>query len=121
MPIEDKERLRLKRHRRVRAKVTGTSARPRLNVSRSIQHIYVQLIDDTTGHTLLAASTMDPDLRKALKSGGNVEAAKAVGKLIADRGIEKGITTVVFDRGGYKYHGRVQALADAAREGGLVF
>jgi large subunit ribosomal protein L18 len=121
MRLEDKEILRKKRHRRVRAKVGGTSERPRLNVSRSLQHIYAQLIDDTTGQTLASASTVDATLRTDLKSGGNIEAAKAVGKLIAQRGQEKGITTVVFDRGGYKYHGRVQALADSAREGGLVF
>jgi large subunit ribosomal protein L18 len=121
MKLEEKEILRKKRHRRVRAKVSGTAERPRLNVSRSLQHIYVQLIDDTTGHTLVAASTVDAALRSDLKSGGNIEAAKAVGKLIAERGKEKGITTVVFDRGGYRYHGRVQALADSAREGGLVF
>jgi large subunit ribosomal protein L18 len=121
MRIEEKERLRKKRHRRVRAKVSGTAERPRLNVSRSIQHIYAQLIDDTSGHTLAAASTLDAGLRQQLKSGGNIEAAKAVGKLIAERAREKGLTTVIFDRGGYKYHGRVQALADAAREGGLEF
>jgi large subunit ribosomal protein L18 len=101
--------------------VTGTSERPRLNVSRSIQHIYAQLIDDTTGSTLAAASTVDAALRKSLKSGGNVAAAKAVGKLIAERAKAKGVSAVVFDRGGYKYHGRVQALADGAREAGLTF
>ena len=121
MQIQDKERLRQKRHRRLRYKVIGTAARPRLNVSRSIQHIYAQLIDDSTGRTLVTASTVDKTLREALKTGGNVDAAKAVGKLIAERGVENGITTAVFDRGGYKYHGRVQALADAAREGGLKF
>jgi large subunit ribosomal protein L18 len=121
MRIEERERLRKRRHRRVRAKVSGTPARPRLNISRSIQHIYAQLIDDTTGQTLVSASTLDKSLRTALKSGGNIEAAKAVGKLIAERGKEKGVETVVFDRGGYKYHGRVQALADGAREAGLVF
>lgn len=121
MRLAEKELLRKKRHRRVRAKVSGTAERPRLNVSRSIQHIYAQLIDDQTGHTLVAASSLDPDLRKESKTGGNIEAAKAVGKLIAERGKTKGIESVVFDRGGYKYHGRVQALADAAREGGLTF
>ena len=90
-------------------------------MSRSIQHIYAQLIDDTSGRTIAAASTVDASLRSALKSGGNIEAAKAVGKLIAQRGQEKGIQAVVFDRGGYKYHGRVQALADGAREAGLQF
>jgi len=121
MRIEEKERLRKKRHRRVRAKIAGTAERPRLNVSRSLQHIYAQLIDDTAGHTLAHASTVDADLRPNLKSGGNIDAAKAVGKLIAERGKEKGITAVVFDRGGYMYHGRIQALADSAREGGLQF
>ncbi len=121
MRIEEKERLRKKRHRRVRSKVTGTAERPRLNVSRSLQHIYAQLIDDTTGQTVAHASTVDASLRENLKSGGNIEAAKAVGKLIAERGQEKGISSVVFDRGGYLYHGRIQALADSAREFGLQF
>ncbi len=121
MQLQDKELLRKKRHRRVRYKVNGTSARPRLNVSRSIQHIYAQLIDDTTGTTLASASTVDATLKGSLKSGGNIDAAKAVGKLIAERGQSKGIEAVVFDRGGYKYHGRVQALADSAREAGLKF
>jgi large subunit ribosomal protein L18 len=121
MRVEEKEQLRKKRHRRVRYKVSGTEERPRLNVSRSHLHIYAQLIDDMRGHTIAAASTLDKNLRGSLKSGGNVEAAKAVGKLIAARGKEKGVTSVVFDRGGYKYHGRVQALADGAREGGLQF
>jgi large subunit ribosomal protein L18 len=121
MRVEERERLRKRRHRRVRAKVNGTTGRPRLNVSRSIQHIYAQLIDDTTGQTLAAASTLDKSLRTELKTGGNIEAAKAVGKLIAERAKAKGVESVVFDRGGYKYHGRVQALADGAREAGLVF
>ena len=121
MHVQERERLRLRRHRRVRGKVVGSVARPRLNVSRSLQHIYVQVIDDSAGHTLVAASTVDPELRKSLKTGGNVEAAKAVGTLIATRCKENGIDAVVFDRGGYKYHGRIQALADAAREGGLTF
>ncbi len=121
MRLEEKEILRKKRHKRVRYKVTGTTERPRLNVSRSLQHIYAQLIDDTTGQTLTTASTLDKGLRAELKTGGDIAAAKAVGKLIAERGKEKGVDRVVFDRGGYKYHGRVQALADAAREGGLTF
>jgi large subunit ribosomal protein L18 len=121
MRIEQKELLRKKRHRRVRAKVTGTADRPRLNVSRSLQHVYAQLIDDTAGHTLAAASTVDKVLRAGNKSGGNIAAAKEVGKLIAERGQAVGITSVVFDRGGYKYHGRVRALADSAREAGLKF
>lgn len=115
------ELLRKKRHRRLRFKVIGTAARPRLNVSRSHLHIYAQLIDDASGHTLTAASSIDPTLRATMKNGGNIAAAKAVGLLIAQRGQEKGVEAVVFDRGGYKYHGRVQALADGAREGGLKF
>ncbi len=114
-----KQTLRLKRHRRVRAKVSGTAERPRLNVFRSIRHIYAQLIDDDAGVTLAAASSLDPSLRST--SGGNIEGARQVGALIAARAIEKGINRVVFDRGGYKYHGRVKSLADAAREGGLEF
>ena len=121
MRLEEKEVLRKKRHKRLRYKVKGTLERPRLNVSRSLQHIYAQVIDDTTGKTLAAASTVDPGLRETLKSGGNIDAAKAVGKLIAERAQANGIQTVVFDRGGYKYHGRIQALADSAREGGLQF
>ena len=121
MRIEEKERLRKKRHRRVRSKVSGTAERPRLNVSRSLQHIYAQLIDDTTGRTVASASTVDASLRGSLKSGGNVDAARAVGKLIAERGKEQGVSAVVFDRGGYMYHGRIQALAEGARESGLVF
>ena len=121
MQPQERERLRQKRHRRVRYKVSGTAERPRLNVSRSISHIYAQLIDDNAGHTLASASTLDKEIKDALKSGGNVEAAKAVGKLIAERAMSTEIKAVVFDRGGYKYHGRVQALADAAREGGLKF
>ena len=119
MKPEEKKRLRAKRKTRVRSRVHGDAARPRLNVYRSVQHIYAQVIDDEQGKTLLSASTLDSSLRD--KTGGNVEAAKEVGKLIAERAIEKGIEKVVFDRGGFKYHGRVQALADAAREGGLQF
>ena len=108
---------RLRRHARVRRKISGTAARPRLNVFRSSKHIYAQIIDDVTGTTLASASTMDKDFTSY---GGNIEAAKAVGELVAKRAIEKGIKEVVFDRGGYIYHGRVKELADAAREGGLV-
>ncbi len=121
MRIEEKEVLRKKRHRRLRFKVIGTTERPRLNVSRSLQHIYAQLIDDTTGHTLAAASTVEKDMRDSLKTGGDVAAAKAIGKLIAERAQSKGVSAIVFDRGGYKYHGRIQALADSARENGLKF
>jgi len=112
---------RERRHLRVRKKVKGTPERPRLCVYRSLKHIYAQIIDDTRGHTLVAASTLDPALRSQLPRTGNKEAARAVGRLLAQRALEKGITQVVFDRGGYLYHGRVQALAEGAREGGLKF
>ncbi|NRD77545.1 50S ribosomal protein L18 [Bacillus sp. BRMEA1] len=115
----DKNATRKKRHARVRAKLSGTSARPRLNVFRSNQHIYAQIIDDTKGVTLVSASTLDKELN--LESSSNLEAAKAIGELVAKRAVEKGITSIVFDRGGYLYHGRIQALADAARENGLQF
>ncbi|MBE3597222.1 MAG: 50S ribosomal protein L18 [Hydrogenibacillus sp.] len=111
------------RHYRVRRKVFGLPERPRLNVFRSNKHIYAQIIDDTRGVTLVAASTLDPELRAVLKDigTGNKEAAARVGRLIAERAKAKGIQKVVFDRGGYRYHGRVAALAEAAREGGLEF
>lgn len=115
----DKNASRKKRHARVRAKLSGTSTRPRLNVFRSNQHIYAQVIDDLNGVTLASASTLDKDLN--LESSSNVEAAQKVGEMVAKRAVEKGITSVVFDRGGYLYHGRIQALADAARENGLQF
>ena len=109
---------RLKRHKRVRGKISGTAEMPRLNVFRSEANIYAQVIDDTTGMTLVSASSLD----KAIDGyGGNIAAATAVGKLVAERALAKGIDTVVFDRGGYVYHGRVAALADGAREGGLKF
>jgi large subunit ribosomal protein L18 len=108
-------------HDRVRMKVSGTSERPRLCVYRSLDHIYAQIIDDRAGKTLVAASSADKDGKKDLKSGGNVAAAKVVGKLVAERAKAAGLDKVVFDRGGYKYHGRVKALADAAREAGLQF
>jgi large subunit ribosomal protein L18 len=117
----DKNKARKRRHFRVRRKVEGTTARPRLNVFRSTKHIYAQLIDDATGVTLASASTVDPELKGSIAHGGNVEAAKKVGELVAKRAIEKGVKEVVFDRGGYLYHGRIQALADAAREAGLEF
>ena len=109
---------RVKRHNRVRGKISGTAERPRLCVFRSENHIYAQVIDDVAGNTLVAASSVENDFEG---NGGNVEAAKKVGLKVAERCLEKGIDTVVFDRGGYIYHGRVQALADAAREGGLKF
>jgi|SRR6478672_4336923 large subunit ribosomal protein L18 len=120
MKLTRKESVR-RRHRRVRRQVTGTVERPRLAVFRSNQHIYAQVIDDTQQHTLVAASTLEPALKSQLPSGANVEAASQVGKLIAQRLLEKGIQQVVFDRGGNLYHGRVKALADAAREAGLDF
>lgn len=113
---------RERRHRRVRAKVSGTPVRPRLNVFRSAQHIYAQVIDDERGHTLIAAGTTEPEVRARVTEGmTKVEKAKLVGQVIAARAKEQGITQVVFDRGGFLYHGRVQALADSAREAGLDF
>jgi large subunit ribosomal protein L18 len=117
----DKNKARLKRHLRIRKKISGTAERPRLSVFRSSKHIYAQLIDDEKGITLAFASTLDKELRGKITNGGTVEAARQVGELIAKRAKEKGVAKVVFDRGGYLYHGRVQALADAAREGGLEF
>jgi large subunit ribosomal protein L18 len=116
----DRNKKRKQRHLRVRKKVFGTPERPRLNVFRSSRHIYAQLIDDTKGVTLASASTLDKELRDKV-NGGTVEAAHQVGLLIAKRAVEKGYKKVVFDRGGYLYHGRVKALADGAREGGLDF
>jgi large subunit ribosomal protein L18 len=112
---------RLRRHRRVRKKVSGTAERPRLSVFRSTNQIYAQLIDDVKGVTLASASSLDAELKSKLGSGGNTEAAKQVGALIATRASEKKIDEVVYDRGGFLYHGRVKALADAAREAGLKF
>ncbi len=114
----DTKAQRLKRHKRVRSKISGTPERPRLNVFRSENHIYAQIIDDTKGVTLCAAASNEKDFGV---SGSNKEGARKVGKLIAERAKSKGINTVVFDRGGYVYHGRVQELAEGAREGGLVF
>ena len=108
-------------HARVRTRVEGTTERPRLCVYRSLGHIYAQVVDDRVGRTLVAASSLDKETRKQLKGGGNVAAAKVVGKAIAERALAAKIQKVVFDRGGYKYHGRVKALADAAREAGLQF
>jgi large subunit ribosomal protein L18 len=119
--MDDKVRLRLKRHKRVRYKVSGTAERPRLAVFRSLKHTYAQLIDDDGRVTLASASTMEAGYRDGKQAGGNVGAAKAIGALIAERAKEKGLTRVVFDRGGFKYHGRVKELADAARAAGLEF
>ena len=113
--------LRQRRHLRVRTKVVGTSERPRLAVFRSLQHVYAQVIDDSRGTTLAAASTLDPDVRSQLADKNKSAEAQLVGQLIAKRAKERGIETVVFDRGGYQYHGRVKALADAARAAGLSF
>ncbi|MFI3227619.1 MAG: 50S ribosomal protein L18 [Clostridia bacterium] len=113
---KDSNKQRLKRHKRVRGKISGTAARPRLNVFRSNKNIFAQVIDDVAGVTLVAASSLNLEV-----AGGNKEAAKAVGALVAKLALEKGIEEVVFDRGGYLYHGRVQELAEGAREGGLKF
>ena len=116
---EDRKASRVKRHLRVRKKVAGTTERPRLCVFRSEKNIYAQIIDDVTQSTLVAASSLEKDF--AVKAGSNKEAARLVGEIVAKRAIEKGIKAVVFDRGGYIYHGRVQQLAEAAREAGLEF
>jgi large subunit ribosomal protein L18 len=108
-------------HRRIRSRVVGRPQAPRLNVFRSLGHIYAQIVDDARGHTLASASSLDKEVRKTLKSGGNVAAAKTVGQILATRAKAAGVSRVVFDRGGYAYHGRVKALAEAAREGGLQF
>ena len=118
---EKSREARLHRHRRVRAKISGTAERPRLNVFRSLGQIYVQVIDDVAGHTLVSASTIDRELRGQVEAKNKTEAAKMVGALVAQRAQAVGIKQVVFDRGGYRYHGRVKALADGAREAGLEF
>ncbi len=117
----DKNKARLKRHLRIRKNISGTGARPRLSVFRSAKHIYAQVIDDITGATIAQASTLDPELKTVVTNGGNIEAARQVGTLVAQRAINNQLKQVVFDRGGYLYHGRIQALADAAREAGLEF
>jgi len=119
--IEDKNRARQARKSRIRGKLRGTAQRPRLAVFRSARHIYAQIIDDDLGHVLASASTMEKELRGSLKTGGNEDAAKEVGKLIAARAVQQNIEMVAFDRGGFKFHGRLRALAEAAREGGLKF
>lgn len=113
--------VRVKKHMKVRNRLSGTTERPRLAVFRSNNHMYAQIIDDTVGNTIAAASTLDKDIKEAVEKTNNVAAAAQVGTVIAKRALEKGITTVVFDRGGYIYQGKVQALADAAREAGLTF
>lgn len=117
----DKYLKRKRRHQRVRNTVMGTPERPRMNVFRSSKNIYVQIIDDLAGHTLVSASSLDPAIIDSTKDGGNKEAAKMVGELAAERALEKGINSVVFDRGGFKYHGRIKEVAEAAREKGLEF
>jgi large subunit ribosomal protein L18 len=122
IPNTERNKVRQRIHKRIRAKVRGTEERPRLNVYRSVNHIYAQVIDDLAGRTLVSASSTEGGKAKGGKvSGGNVAAAKEIGKRIAQRAQEKGIKKVVFDRGGYLYHGRIKALADAAREAGLEF
>lgn len=117
----DTETAREKRHGRIRKRVHGTPERPRLNVFRSLRHIYAQIIDDTVGHTIASACTLDPEIRQQIGELNKTEQAKVVGQVLAKRALEKGVKQVVFDRGGYKYHGRVKALADGARAGGLEF
>jgi large subunit ribosomal protein L18 len=116
-----KRQSRERRHLRVRATISGTPERPRLNVYRSLSNIYAQVIDDTVGHTLVSASTIDNDIAAQIEGKSKTEAAKIVGQAVAQRAKDAGITTVVFDRGGYQYHGRIAALAEGAREGGLEF
>ncbi len=120
--LVDRNKVRLRKHVRVRKKISGTSVKPRLAVFRSAKHMYAQIIDDVAGNTLVSASTLDEALKGNVGTKtGNKEAAKAVGKLLAEKAVEKGIKQVVFDRGGYIYHGRVKELADGAREAGLEF
>lgn len=119
--IVDKKNARIKRHFRVRKRVLGTSERPRLSVFKSLNHIYAQIIDDISKTTVLTVSTLSPDVRERIKYGGNIEAAKFVGEVLGKKALEKDVSKVVFDRGGYPYHGRVKALAEAAREAGLMF
>ncbi len=116
---ESKDKRRQRVHRRIRRRIEGTPERPRLSIFRSVKHIYAQVIDDRAGHTLVAASTRES--RPDAGYGGNIQAAARVGKLIGERAKENGVTKIVFDRGGYRYHGRVKALADAARKAGLEF
>ena len=118
---ESRTKIREKKHRRQRNRFSGTAERPRLAVFRSNNHMYAQIIDDTVGKTLVAASTVEADVKKELEKTNNVDAAAYVGKVIAERAVEKGIKEVVFDRGGFIYQGKVKALADAAREAGLEF
>ena len=118
---EKSQNARKRRHRRVRKKVSGTAIRPRLNVFRSLLHIYAQIINDELGHTLVSASTLDAEVGKQSNGLSKTDQARVVGKLLAERALAQGVTTIVFDRGGYRYHGRVKALAEGSREGGLEF
>ncbi len=118
---ESRQEVRVKKHKKIRNRFSGTAERPRLAVFRSNNHMYAQIIDDTVGNTLVAASTLEKDVKAELKKTNDVEAAAYLGTIIAKRAIEKGIKEVVFDRGGYIYQGKVEALADAAREAGLEF
>ena len=115
----DRKKVRTRKHKSIRSRIVGTAERPRLSVYRSLQNIFVQIIDDTTGNTLVSASTIEKGAK--IENGSNIEAAKQIGERIAKKALEKGITTVVFDRGGYIYTGRIKAIADAAREAGLKF
>jgi large subunit ribosomal protein L18 len=120
--MSEKSRIaRKRRHQRVRRKISGTAERPRLNVFRSLRHVYAQIINDEVGHTLVSASTSESDLKKQIEGLNKTAQARAVGKLLAERALAKGVTQVVFDRGGYQYHGRIKALAEGSREGGLEF
>lgn len=116
-----RESMRKRRHKRVRKKLLGTKERPRLNVYRSLKQIYAQVIDDNESHTLASASTIDPEVKSRLKGKTKTEQAKVIGTIIAERAVAEGVKKVIFDRSGYRYHGRVQALAEAAREAGLEF
>jgi large subunit ribosomal protein L18 len=118
---EKSQQARKRRHQRVRKRVVGTPEQPRLNVFRSLKHIYAQVIDDSQGHTLVSASTVEPDLHQQVAGKAKTEQAAIVGRAIAERALKAGLKKIVFDRGGYKYHGRVKSLAEAARKGGLDF
>ena len=119
--LAGKDKARKARHFRVRKKVSGTTEKPRLNVFRSVNQIYAQIIDDQSGSTIASASSIDKELKGKISAGGNIKAAETVGLLVAERAAAKGVKKIVFDRGGYLFHGRVKALADAARKGGLEF
>lgn len=121
MSNRSRNRSRIVRHERLRGKVVGTADRPRMAVYKSLTNIYVQFIDDMAGHTIAAASTLEKDINEGLESRTNIQAATKLGKAAAEKAKAKGITTVIFDRGGHKYHGRIRALADSAREAGLQF